>query len=235
VASINLRANVCSVQFAPHSPHLLAAGAANGRIYLYDLRQLSRPLALLPSHGRAVSYVRFLSQGLLVSASTDSALRLWALDRATPSALAAAASSSLEGGPDGSPPCVRTYRGHVNERNFTGLSVSPEGYIATGSEENRLVCYHQCMPLPVASYDFSGSPGGGAGGGGGGSSGGAADGGALGPLGVARAGWQGQGGPAAGPGVAPPSLFVSSVAWSRRGGYLLSGNSVGAVKLLTLS
>eukprot|EP00983_Pelagomonas_calceolata_P075954 1153223-Pelagomonas_calceolata.AAC.14 len=38
-------ANVCSVQFSPTSPHLVAAGTANCRAYLYDLRKASSPLS----------------------------------------------------------------------------------------------------------------------------------------------------------------------------------------------
>ena len=39
-AVIDAKANVCSVQFSPASPHLLAFGSANYRVYLYDLRQM---------------------------------------------------------------------------------------------------------------------------------------------------------------------------------------------------
>lgn len=39
---------------------------------------------------------------------------------------------------------VRTYRGHVNERNFIGLSVNSE-YIACGSETNEVVVYHKVI------------------------------------------------------------------------------------------
>ncbi len=43
----------------------------------------------------------------------------------------------------GAPRCSMVYRGHLNERNFVGLSVSSEGYVACGSEDNSVVCYHQ--------------------------------------------------------------------------------------------
>lgn len=56
-----------SLPFLPH------------RVYLFDLRQPSAPLAVLGNHGRSVSYVRFVDGDRLVSASTDSALRLWDL------------------------------------------------------------------------------------------------------------------------------------------------------------
>lgn len=37
---------------------------------------------------------------------------------------------------------LRTYRGHVNEKNFVGLSVNSE-YIACGSETNEVFIYHK--------------------------------------------------------------------------------------------
>ena len=63
---------------------------------------------------RAVSYVRWLGAEEVVSASTDSTLRLWSARDAAP---------------------VRTLAGHVNEKNFVGLSVDAE-FIACGSETN---------------------------------------------------------------------------------------------------
>ena len=45
--------------------------------------------------------------------------------------------------------------GHVNEKNFVGLSVTPAGYIATGSEDNCVVAYHASIPVPIARHCFS--------------------------------------------------------------------------------
>jgi len=60
--------------------------------------------------------VRFMDSGEIVSASTDSTLRLW-----DPAAEAH----------------TRTYRGHMNEKNFVGLSADGE-FIACGSEQNEV-------------------------------------------------------------------------------------------------
>lgn len=54
---------------------------------------------------------------------------------------------------------LHVYAGHTNERNFVGLSVTDDGYIATGSEDNSVVAYHASLPLPVARHSFSNSPG----------------------------------------------------------------------------
>ena len=41
-ATIDSKANVCSVQLSPSNSHLLAFGSANYRAYLYDLRKVGR-------------------------------------------------------------------------------------------------------------------------------------------------------------------------------------------------
>ncbi len=59
-----------------------------------------------------MSYVLYMNGSELVSASTDSTLRLW----------------SAKGGPP-----LRKYSGHLNEKNFVGLSCEQE-FVACGSE-----------------------------------------------------------------------------------------------------
>ena len=39
-ACMDTKANVCSVQWSPHNPHLLALGSANCRAFVYDRRQV---------------------------------------------------------------------------------------------------------------------------------------------------------------------------------------------------
>lgn len=45
--------------------------------------------------------------------------------------------------------------GHTNEKNFVGLSVSRDSYIACGSENNSVYCYHKAVPTPICSHNFS--------------------------------------------------------------------------------
>jgi E3 ubiquitin-protein ligase RFWD2 len=110
VTTIDAKSNVCCVKFKPDSQYNIVFGTADHNLYYFDLRNTREPCNLLKGHKKAVSYARFLSNNEIVSASTDSQLRLWRVTEGQ---------------------CLRTYRGHVNEKNFVGLAVSG-GYIVCG-------------------------------------------------------------------------------------------------------
>ena len=67
-------------------------------------------------HPKAVAYVRYLNDHEVVSASTDSTLRLWNMNNQK---------------------AARIYEGHVNAKNFVGLSADGD-FIACGSELNEV-------------------------------------------------------------------------------------------------
>ncbi|XP_076957503.1 protein SPA1-RELATED 2-like [Bidens hawaiensis] len=140
LSTIKTVANVCCVQFSPYSTHLLSFGSADYRTYCYDLRNVSTPLCILSGHDRAVSYVKFLDCGTLVSASTDNSLKLWDLNKADFGRLSTNS-------------CILTLKGHTNEKNFVGLSVA-DGYIACGSETNEVFAYYRSLPMPITSHKF---------------------------------------------------------------------------------
>lgn len=96
-------ANVCCVQFSAHSSHLLAFGSADYRTYCYDLRFTKIPWCVLAGHEKAVSFVKFLDSETLVSASTDNTLKVWDLNKTSPSGLSNNA-------------CSLTLSGHANEK-----------------------------------------------------------------------------------------------------------------------
>lgn len=88
-----------------------------------------------------------MSKNQLVSASTDSSLKLWDLT-------CSSGSSFLK----------RTFSGHVNEKNFVGLSVnSASEFMACGSENNSVVVYNKDFGRPLFNYSFSTLSGGGGG------------------------------------------------------------------------
>ncbi len=107
---------------------------------LFDLRSPGKPLSTIAGHQRAVSYVRHMGPSDLVSASTDNSIKMWDLSptttgdaadgrdanggRQTPSA---SATGKHRPGLRGDPRLAMTYGGHVNERNFVGLSVTTSG------------------------------------------------------------------------------------------------------------
>ncbi|GMI98443.1 SUPPRESSOR OF PHYA-105 1 [Hibiscus trionum] len=140
LGTIRSHANVCCVQFSSFSPHLLAFGSADYKVYCYDLRHARIPLCTLASHEKTVSYVKFLDSNTLLSASIDNTLKSWDLNKTFS---------------DGSPSttCDLTFTGHKNEKNFVGLSAL-DGYIACGSETNEVYCYYRSLPMPITSYKF---------------------------------------------------------------------------------
>lgn len=130
VLSLDIKANVCCVKYNPVAPHQLAVGCAAHAVLLFDLRAPAQPLHVLRGHSKAVSYTQYLAAGELISASTDSSLRLWDLSSGA---------------------CVRSYRGHTNEKNFAGLSVDRH-FIACGSETNEVFVYYRAFNKPIMSY-----------------------------------------------------------------------------------
>jgi E3 ubiquitin-protein ligase RFWD2 len=183
VASLEAKANVCCVKFNPRSSCHLAFGSADHCVHYYDLRSTREPLAMFKGHRKAVSYVKFLGGEELVSASTDSNLRLWTLSK---------------------PHCLRSFTGHVNEKNFVGLATDGADYIACGSENNALYVYYKGLSKQLFSFRFD------AGRSVLGSSSGkdlAAD---------------------------EASEFVSAVCWKRRCNVVLAANSQGIIKVLEL-
>jgi hypothetical protein len=78
-----------------------------------------------------VSYVRFSGASQLVSASTDSTLRLWGLEGR------GAASEAL-----------RVYEGHSNEKNFVGLA----GRSPVGRGGGRRTALHCCGCTGVGAW-----------------------------------------------------------------------------------
>jgi E3 ubiquitin-protein ligase RFWD2 len=132
--SIDVKANACCVQCSPSDPHTIVVGSANHDLHMYDLRAPRDPLRTFKGHAKTISYVQFMPGGQeLVSASTDSTVRLWSV-------------SSSE--------CVATYTGHVNEKNFVGLAAAGE-FVACGSETNEVVVYYKPMSAPLLRYSLS--------------------------------------------------------------------------------
>jgi E3 ubiquitin-protein ligase RFWD2 len=136
--TIEFRANVCSVKFSPNNSNLIAVGAADHRVFLIDLRKPSVPLLNEKKHLKSVSYVKFMDDGnSLISSSTDSTLRRW----------------SSNNGIWGSD---QIYSGHLNEKNFVGLSCfDNKNLIATGSEDNSVVFYDKHLDFPVLKHKLN--------------------------------------------------------------------------------
>jgi WD40 repeat protein len=181
--TIEGRSNVCCVQFHPQNKNLFAFGAADHSINLYDARMSKIPMYFLHGHRKAVSYIKFLSDTEIMSASTDSSLRLWKISTEL---------DQDDAHPAFDPPGIsysdfsfghplhfrqtklvsesRKFTGHVNERNFVGLTALPlytttrlnsfySPWIACGSENNAIYLYYKNISKPVLQYHLSPIPG----------------------------------------------------------------------------
>ena len=236
VLELDVRANVCCAQYGPNSAHQLAVGCADHRVHLFDLRNPSEAVAVLSGHRKAVSYVRFLPTGdELASASTDSTICVWDVRGSVIDAARKAATPSRP----------KVLEGHVNEKNFVGLSVAGD-LIACGSETNEVFVYHKSFNRPLVKYNFDEPvvetyPGvdldGGAGtvGGSDGSSAAtAATAAAAAGGGRATSGAAGTAGAGGGGGPPMAQQFVSAVCWRGEQPVLLAANSHGIIKVLQL-
>ncbi|XP_046749873.1 E3 ubiquitin-protein ligase COP1-like isoform X1 [Diprion similis] len=132
VASLEAKANVCCVKFNPKSSCHLAFGSADHCVHYYDLRNMKEALCVFKGHRKAVSYVKFVNKEEIVSASTDSQLKMWNIDN---------------------PHCLRSFVGHINEKNFVGLATDGD-YVACGSENNALYIYYKGLTKQLFSSKF---------------------------------------------------------------------------------
>ena len=133
VACVEAKANICCVQFNPHTAFHLAFGCADHFVHYYDIRHTKGPLTVFRGHKKAVSYAKFVDKDEIVSASTDSELRLWKID---------------------STPSIRSFKGHTNDKNFVGLATNND-YIACGSENNSLYLYYKGLSNALLTYKFN--------------------------------------------------------------------------------
>ena len=97
------------------------------------LRKPNQPVLELRGHKKTVSSIKFMSSTELVSASTDRELKSWDTERGV---------------------CLRTYRGHLNDKNFMGLSVTPD-FLACGSETNAVFVYSKKVRSPLLTYQYT--------------------------------------------------------------------------------
>jgi len=135
ITSLEAKANVCCVKFNPMTRYHVAFGSADHCVYYYDLRNYKSPQSVFKGHKKAVSYVKFLNGNEIASASTDSQLKMWDTNKSY---------------------CQRSFKGHINEKNFVGLATDGD-YIACGSENNSLFVYYKGLSKPTLSFWFDSS------------------------------------------------------------------------------
>ncbi|KAJ3174844.1 RING finger and WD repeat domain-containing protein 2 [Geranomyces variabilis] len=143
VATVQSTVNLCTVKWNPEVHNQIAFGSADHHIHYYDTRNLATPLHVFQGHSKAVSYVNFVSANTLLSCSTDSTLRSWDV------------SGSIS---TGQSKCTQKYAGHVNVKNFVGMSVDCSGeYIACGSETDEVHVYWKWLGQSVVKREMGGA------------------------------------------------------------------------------
>jgi len=122
--TIDSRANICSVAFNPYNEYEIAFGSADHNIYYYDIRNAKRVWECIKGHKKAISYVKFRNRFEFVSASTDNTLKLWSIN---PHSVEIPSNQLSNAKSNEKVQLIRTYSGHLNERNFAGLSINKDG------------------------------------------------------------------------------------------------------------
>lgn len=130
--TVDVKANVCSVQFHPDGLQF-ACGAADHNVYIHDLRYPSKSIYSLEEHRKAVSYVKWLDRSTLLSASTDNTIMQWHGQTRT-----------------------LTHRGHVHEKNFVGMATLAGEWFACGSEANKVHVYSRHLEAPISELFLGG-------------------------------------------------------------------------------
>ncbi|KAL6607464.1 WD40 repeat-like protein [Neocallimastix sp. 'constans'] len=152
--TIDSRANICSVAFNPYSEYEVAFGSADHNIYYYDIRNAKSAWKCIKGHKKAISYVKFKNRYELISASTDNTLKLWSINPQSMNILSNGICNDSDN--DDKVQLIRTYSGHLNERNFTGLSINKDGdFILCGSETNEIYTYYSESEKPIIVQKFS--------------------------------------------------------------------------------
>ncbi|KAJ3152398.1 hypothetical protein HDU86_005576 [Geranomyces michiganensis] len=143
VGTVQSSVNLCTVKWNPEHHSQVAFGSADHHIHYYDIRNLASPLHVFQGHSKAVSYVNFVNANTLLSCSTDSTLRAWDV------------AESIR---TGESKCTQTYTGHVNVKNFVGMSIDSKGeYIACGSETDEVHVYWKWLSRPVVKREMDGA------------------------------------------------------------------------------
>ena len=125
------RPSVCCADFISNDQPLIVMALSDSSIQICDLRY-NGCVGGWYAHCGAVSSLRICGHSM-VSSSVDSTAALWDLR-----------------GCVFRPNLMRRFKCHFNRRNFVGLSIRKDGFVACGSEYGEFVVYHKNWEQPVA-------------------------------------------------------------------------------------
>ena len=125
------RSSCCSAEFLSNDKPLIIMALSDSSIQVFDLRYKGR-VGGWYAHSGPVSGLR-IAGSTMVSSSTDSSAALWDLNNCVET-----------------PKIIRRFRGHVNTRNFVGLSLRKDGFVACGSEIGDFYTYYKNWEMPIS-------------------------------------------------------------------------------------
>lgn len=142
--------SVSGVQLSPFDENKLAVACADAMALVFDLRRTDIPYMALNGHSRALSNVKYMDKDTIVTAATDSSLCLWDLTSEMKSRQGHPKAPGLPAKQH-----VKQFSGHVNSKNFVGLSLrSKDRLIACGSEDGSVFTYCSSWEEPVMKHNL---------------------------------------------------------------------------------
>lgn len=120
-----------SFTFSPHSEHLVLFGGEDSNSYIYDLRNMARPLHVLVGHTKSITNVEWdpFHHNIVASSSTDRRVILWDLTKIGEEQLP-------EESEDGVPELVMMHGGHTGGVNDFTFNPEIEWCLASCSDDN---------------------------------------------------------------------------------------------------
>jgi len=140
-------ADINSISFNPHNPHLLATGSKDTTVGLWDLRNLKAKLHSFAGHKDEVFNVGWapFNESVLASGSADRRVNVWDLSRI-------GQEQDPEDAEDGPPELLFIHGGHTGSVSDFSFNKNDDWTIASVSDDNLLQVWKMSEEI-YAEYD----------------------------------------------------------------------------------
>lgn len=154
ISKLSLSSPFNTLAFSKHSENLIAAAGIDSNVYLYDLRNLRKPLHSMAGHEDSVTSLEFSphQDGILTSSGSDRRVIMWDLFNI-------GAEQQQEDAYDGVPELLMMHGGHRSAVNEFSYNWNVPWLMCSTEEENVLQIWKVATkivnpPHPPASYDI---------------------------------------------------------------------------------